>query len=102
MIRQWFGNQSGRLYAAVFVLLLHIARMLAGSAPWLRYGARVGSRRCAARDRLAFGGAYSILAIAMVGAPAIAWRERVTGEERYRIRNPSIVPLTMNEEGAGS
>ena len=92
------AGAAGRLR---WLLPVHVALMVAGLVPWLAYGARAGARRLASRDRVALGGACAVLAVAMVGAPTVAWRERVAGQERYRIRNPAVVPASMNEEGAG-
>jgi Flp pilus assembly protein TadD len=84
-----------------WLLPLHIGLMLAGTIPWLVFGAFVGVRRLGSRDRTALGAAYALLIVALLGANAIAWREGSADQERYRIRNPSVVPLSMNEEGAG-
>ena len=81
-----------------WLLPVHIVLMLAGSTPWLAYAAWLGARRLTARDRAKVGAAYAGLAILLLGAPVLAWRG---AETRYRIRNPTTVPLSMLQEGAG-
>ncbi|HYT66515.1 MAG TPA: tetratricopeptide repeat protein [Vicinamibacterales bacterium] len=83
------------------LLPVHIALMLAGIVPWLVYGAWLGARRLASRERVALGTAYAVAAVALLGAPAIAWRGGSLDQARYRIRNPALVPASMDEEGAG-
>src|SRR5260221_12850855 len=41
MIRQWFGNATGRLYAGLFLLLLNTAYLAAFAEPTLVYYANV-------------------------------------------------------------
>jgi cytochrome c-type biogenesis protein CcmH/NrfG len=90
---------AGRLR---WLLPVHVGFILAGTIPWLAVGAWAGARRLAGRDRLALGAAYAVAIVALVAAPAIAWRGASMERARYRIRNPPIVPLSMNEEGAGA
>jgi Flp pilus assembly protein TadD len=84
-----------------WLLPAHIALILAGTIPWLAYGAWVGARRLASPQRAALAAAYAIAVIALAGAPAVAWRGGSRDQARYRIQNPSVVPFSMDEEGAG-
>ena len=82
-----------------WLLPVHIGLMLAGGAPLLALAAATRLRSGSPRERrlVALGCAATIiLAIAapLVGA-STAWRKS------YLVRNPTIVPASMNEEGRG-
>ena len=84
-----------------WLLPVHIALILAGTIPWLAFGAWAGARRRASGERLALGAAYAMAVTALLGAPAVAWRGGSADRERYRIVNPALVPASMDDEGAG-
>src|SRR3954469_6030016 len=92
-----FAGAAGRLR---WMLPVHIALMLAGSVPWLVYAVWHGARRFDSRRGLTLG-ACGVMAIALLGAPALAWRSNAAGDARFTIRNPGVVPASMAEEGRG-
>ena len=85
-----------------WLLPTHIVLVLAGVIPWSGYACALALRRMGSRQRLALGAAYAAMAIALLGAPALAWRAGGADAGRFRIRNPSIVPASMAEEGPAS
>ena len=82
-----------------WMLPVHIALMLAGAIPWVVYAVMLAVRRLASRERVALGAAYGVMAIALLGAPALAWRGGTADAARFRIRNPQVVPASMADEG---
>ncbi|HEX5475251.1 MAG TPA: tetratricopeptide repeat protein [Vicinamibacterales bacterium] len=84
-----------------WLLPVHIALMLAGGVPLFVYGAMLAARRVNSRDRLVLGAAYTVAVLAMIAAPAVAMRNAAARQTDFRITNPTAVPTTMNEEGAG-
>ena len=85
-----------------WLLPVHIALMLAGAIPWIVYAAWIGARRLASERRVTtVGAAYAMLAVVLVGVPAIRWRGAAADRARYAIRNPDVVPPSMSDEGAG-
>ena len=84
-----------------WLLPAHIALSVAGTAPLLVAGAISVLRRAATRERAIVGAACAMAIIVAVAAPLA----RTTSAERTRtthtIRNPSIVPVSMNDEGRG-
>src|SRR3954466_8738327 len=92
-----FAGAAGRLR---WMLPVHIALMLAGSVPWLGDAVWHGARRFDSRRGLTLG-ACGVMAIALLGAPALAWRSNAAGDARFTIRNPGVVPASMAEEGRG-
>ena len=93
------AGAAGRLR---WMLTVHIALMLIGVVPWLMYGAAAALRRVASGRRLALGVAYAVLSIGLLGAPALASRNSAADAERFTIRNPPVVPATMEQEGPGT
>src|SRR3954466_13753824 len=92
-----FAGAAGRLR---WMLPVHIALMLAGVVPWLVYAVWHGARRFDSRRGLALG-VCGVMAVALLGAPALAWRSNAAGDARFTIRNPGVVPASMAEEGRG-
>ena len=62
---------AGRLR---WMLPVHIGLTLLGVVPWVAYGAWFAARRAASTQRLALGVVYGVVSIALLGAPALAWR----------------------------
>jgi hypothetical protein len=103
------GSVAGLIIAIVgaagrnrWLLPLHIWLMVAGVAPWIAYGVWIVARRRASRGRVALGAAYGVAIVALLAAPAVARRQGALDQARYRIRNPAVVPASMQHEGAGA
>ena len=84
-----------------WLLPVHIGLILAGTIPWLLFGAWQAARRVASPERTGLVAAYTFSILALAIAPVIARREAAADQERFHIRNPAVVALSMNEEGAG-
>jgi len=94
-----FFGAAGRLR---WLLPVHIVLMLIGIVPWIAYAVWHASGRFGSRRRLALGLAYGAMAIALLGAPALAWKSGSADDARFRIRNPDVVPASMEEESRGA
>ena len=82
-----------------WLLPVHIGLTLAGSVPLLAYAVRAGLRWAGGRDRVVFTSVCVVLCLATIGAAGTAvWKD---DGQRYRIVNPTKVPLSMDEEGGG-
>ena len=90
---------AGRLH---WLVPVHVSLMLAGTIPWIIRAGVVVSRRLSSGGRVALACGYAVLAAALIGAPAIAIRGAAADRARFRIQNPSTVPATMAQEGAGA
>src|SRR4051812_699774 len=84
-----------------WLLPVHIALSLAGGVPLVISGALSILRRGAPRERAAVVAACTIVLIAAIAAPIAATMTSSRAKDRNIIRNPSIVPVSMNEEGGG-
>ena len=84
-----------------WLLPLHIALSLAGGVPLLVYAAVRSLRWAVGRDRTAVATMAAAVCIATVGSVGSVARNGSDVRARYRILNPTNVPQSMNEEGAG-
>jgi tetratricopeptide (TPR) repeat protein len=84
-----------------WLLPVHIWLTLAGLVPLLIRGAVSVLRGGSSRARAVAGAACAVAALAAIGAPMAGTRYADRARARYAIRNPSVVPASMNEEGRG-
>src|SRR4051812_15433992 len=84
-----------------WLLPVHIVLSLAGGVPLAIAGARSILRRGAPGERGPVAAACTIVVIAAIAAPVAAMMTSSRAKDRNVIRNPAIVPVSMNEEGAG-
>ncbi|HEU4936067.1 MAG TPA: multiheme c-type cytochrome, partial [Vicinamibacterales bacterium] len=84
-----------------WLLPVHIALSLAGGVPLAIAGALSILRRGAPGERAPVATACAIAVIAAIAAPVAATMTSPRAKNTNIIRNPSIVPASMNEEGAG-
>jgi tetratricopeptide (TPR) repeat protein len=84
-----------------WLLPVHIWFSLAGGLPLVAIGAASGLRRAAGRGRIAFALVCLIVLAATIGAAGKAARRTSGGPSTNRIVNPTTVPTSMQEEGAG-
>lgn len=81
-----------------WLLVTHIACMVAGGALLVLYLVVVTIRGRSTRPRLALASCLLIvLAVSLAASVRAPWSER----SRYRIENPDVVPASMDQEGAG-
>ena len=85
-----------------WLLPAHIACSLTGAVPLLTIGALALVRHGSARERRLATAACAIAVLAAIAAPVAATRLSARMKATNVIRNPSIVPVSMNEEGRGS
>jgi hypothetical protein len=83
-----------------WLLPVHIVLSLAGGVPLAIAGAL--AIRGTLKERAPAAIACAIAAIAAVAAPVAATMTSARAKNTNIIRNPSIVPASMNDEGAGS
>ena len=84
-----------------WLLPVHIALSLAGGVPLAIAGALSILRRGAPGERAPVAAACAVAVIAAIAAPVAATMTSPRTKDTNIIRNPSIVPASMNEEGAG-
>ncbi|MGH9348517.1 MAG: tetratricopeptide repeat protein [Vicinamibacterales bacterium] len=85
-----------------WLLLTHIVSSVIGSLVLGAWVLAFALRQSSARAR--FGLAGGVLLVVLIGAIAasLAVRRDDARREEYRIRNPTVVPASMDEEGAGT
>ncbi len=79
----------------------HIGLTLAGLVPLLVRAAVHLLRAGSARERAMAGVACAVVALAAIGAPVARGSFAGRARAQYAIRNPELVPASMNEEGRG-
>jgi tetratricopeptide (TPR) repeat protein len=84
-----------------WVLQVHIITGAVGSLALLAWLMRA-MRNSSLLRRLAFAGAVAVVVAASVAAAVWATRHAEERQVKYRIVNPTVVPLHMEEEGAGA
>src|SRR5262249_31817194 len=84
-----------------WLLPVHITLSLIGGVPLAIAGAVSILRRGARGERAPVAAACVIAAIAAVAAPVAATMNSARAKNTNVIRNPSIVPASMNDEGSG-
>ncbi len=84
-----------------WLLQLHIASATAGSLALIIWVLWPAVRRSSARVRFAALAALAAVALAAAFATVTAIGHEGRRRQTYRIANPTTVPLTMEEEGAG-
>ena len=84
-----------------WLLPVHIALSLAGGVPLAVVGAIAVLRRGAPGERAPVLAASAIAVIAAIAAPVAATMTSARTKDTNSIRNPAVVPASMNEEGAG-
>lgn len=82
-----------------WLLPVHITLVLAGAFPLLALAAISRLRSGGPRERVVVAGACAVAALLAIGAPLVGSASRT--RDRYIIRNPTVVPASMNEEGRG-
>jgi lipoprotein NlpI len=85
-----------------WLLPVHIALSLAGGVPLAIAGAVSILRRGAPRERAPVAAACAVAAIAAVAAPLAATMTSARARNTNVIRNPAVVPASMNDEGRGT
>jgi hypothetical protein len=103
-----FGAAAGALIMVVgaygryrWLLPLHIWSTIAGGAPLVAYVAARMFRRAAPRERWNVAIGLATLCLVVAGAAGAAMRREAQFRATYRISNPAVVPLSMDEEGRG-
>jgi tetratricopeptide (TPR) repeat protein len=92
-------TKVGATHQYYWALVTHIALSAAGSVLLLAVLLRYVSRASATRARTMIY--VAIAALVFIFPFATTAYNRYAGAERYKIVNPSMVPLMMEEEGAG-
>ena len=83
------------------LLPVHIALSLAGGVPLLLYAAATHLPAAIRRPRSAFATICTVLVVTLAASVAGAAREYEGRRAKYRIVNPTNVPESMRQEGAG-
>ncbi len=84
-----------------WLLPVHIALSLAGAVPLVIAGAISVLRRGSSGERTVVATACAVAVVAAIVAPVAATMYSSRAKNTNVIRNPSIVPATMDEEGRG-
>ena len=84
-----------------WLLPFHLAFSIAGAIPLLMVGLISVSRRGTVREVRFVAVACILAVLAAIAAPLLATSLRMRSLAAYTIRNPSLVPSSMNDEGRG-